>query len=547
MRRLDWALLLAVGVLSSAWCLTAGWQLGPTADEPFYLDAGLEFWRTGKPEKLHLAGTMPLAPHLQTLPLYLTELATGHRWVWADDVAPMITIARAVTLVFWWLLLAYTLLLGHALGGPWAGRLAVLLVALEPSLLAHAALATTDVALAACLLVFVYHFRAGRELGWGWRVGLPTVLFAVALLAKASTLVFAPLAMLAIELERLGRDGTLAKAWQTGWLGRLGNLWKASRRLRWDGVFVVVVGLILAVVYCRTGSNPMPSLQRLRDSLPADPVFRPLVAWAAELPLAPSALHAIWYQVQHNRTGHGTYLVGYESPTWLWFYFPVLLTIKTPAAILLLLALTLLFPGQRLNLALALAGVLLLFSFTMHVQIGIRFLLPLLAFLIVGLAVRAVAVLAELPAKSRWAGVGLVAASLGWLLVSDARLWPDSLRYTNELWGGTERGYTLVSDSNYDWGQGLPELAAWHQQHEGRLAVMYFGADPRFLELPRFWPGTDESNQAALQGGRLAVSATWLYGGYLEEGLARDLMLRLRQRQPTGRTRTFLIYDEVTP
>ena len=37
MRVLDWFILVSVGLLSSAWCLTAAQQLGPTFDEPLYI------------------------------------------------------------------------------------------------------------------------------------------------------------------------------------------------------------------------------------------------------------------------------------------------------------------------------------------------------------------------------------------------------------------------------------------------------------------------------------------------------------------------------
>ncbi|SPJ14597.1 hypothetical protein SBDP2_1740002 [Syntrophobacter sp. SbD2] len=60
-------------------------------------------------------------------------------------------------------------------------------------------------AITACMLALVYHFREGRTSGWGLRVGLPSLLFGLALLAKASALVLGPLCLLALELDRLGR------------------------------------------------------------------------------------------------------------------------------------------------------------------------------------------------------------------------------------------------------------------------------------------------------------------------------------------------------
>src|SRR5262249_44858293 len=114
--------------------------------------------------------------------------------------------ARAGTLVFWWLLLLYGRATGRSLAGPWGGRLAVALLACEPTLLGNASLATTDLAVTTRLLALVYHFRTGREAGWLRRVGLPAFWFAAAVLAKASGLVFGPLCMVVVELERVLRN-----------------------------------------------------------------------------------------------------------------------------------------------------------------------------------------------------------------------------------------------------------------------------------------------------------------------------------------------------
>src|SRR5262249_37561131 len=145
-RVVDWLWLLAWGVASSAWCLSAAGQLGATFDEPDYLTQGLERWRTGSHQGLMKLGTMPLPVDLETLPLYLRERPSGIPTGLAGDWDRCLGLARAGTLVFWWVLLIYAGRAGRGLAGPWGGRLAVALVACEPSFLAHASLATTDIA-----------------------------------------------------------------------------------------------------------------------------------------------------------------------------------------------------------------------------------------------------------------------------------------------------------------------------------------------------------------------------------------------------------------
>jgi hypothetical protein len=128
---------------------------------------------------------------------------------------------------------------------------------------------------------------------------------------------------------------------------------------------------------------------------------------------------------------------------------------------------------------------------------------------------------------------------------SDLRIWPDAIRYTNELWGNTDRGYLYVSDSNYDWGQGLPELAQWQQERSAPVKVWYFGLDPRYPDLARFDPVREDPATRVPKGGYFAVGTTWVYGGYSSS--VRPFVMHLRSQTPVARTRTFLIFDRADP
>ena len=79
--------LLAFGVASSVWCLSAATQLGVTFDEPLYVKAGLVNYRTGSNKLMMRAGTMPLPIDVQTLPVHLWEQHRGHEF---DPVAQVI-------------------------------------------------------------------------------------------------------------------------------------------------------------------------------------------------------------------------------------------------------------------------------------------------------------------------------------------------------------------------------------------------------------------------------------------------------------------------
>jgi hypothetical protein len=536
--------LLLWGLASSAWCLSASGQLSATFDEPTYLRAGLEHWRTGSYAGLMRLGTMPLPVDVTTLPLYLWERGHGVTLDTANDLTPLLPWARAMTLVFWWLLLAYGMRAGRQLAGPWAGRLAVALLACEPNLLAHATLATTDLAITACLFAFVYHFHAGTNEPWRGRVGLPMLWLAAAILAKASGLVFGPICMLPLEGARVlgseNRDGT-------------GIATRLRRGVRWRELTVITLGaLALVFLYCGTDARANPSFLKWAGRQPTG-LRRETLLWLAEhLCIFPNAGSAIARQVTHNVRGHGVYLLGREDARALWYYFPVLLTIKASAALLVCLATALVVrAGALRNWACIAAAALAAFSLACRVQIGIRFMLPLLALAIVGISAALVAAChAEaIPWRRRLLGVTCVVA-VAWAGTSAVRVWPEGLCHVNEFWGGTAAGYAKVSESNYDWGQGLPELERWHAAHPGPLALWYFGTDPaagrlsaQVLPLHTLAIASGADVRRAVGPRRLAVSTTLLHcapGNITALRITRDF---LRSCRPIGRTTTFLIFD----
>src|SRR5207253_2046369 len=126
-------------------------------------------------------------------------------------------------------------------------------------LLGHACLATTDVALSACLLALAYHFRAGRAAGWRRRVALPALWFGLTFLAKATGLVFGALCLLAVELEWWLRSGALGRtADGRGWLRALGA--RVGRSAR-DLGLIAGGGLLLAALYCGNDRDPFRPLE----------------------------------------------------------------------------------------------------------------------------------------------------------------------------------------------------------------------------------------------------------------------------------------------
>lgn len=497
MDRREWlteaAWLLFWGVLSSVWCVGAAWANGATWDEPFYTRAGLACWKRFEHKPLLSTGTMPLPVEVETLPLFVAQSLGADP---AGDLPRWLPVGRSMTLLFWWLLLLAARGLARSVGGLAAGRLAVALVALEPQLLGHASLLTTDLAFTACLTAALWWFEAGRDATSRWRRwGLPALGVALTLLSKASGLVFLPVCLVALEAVRLTQLG-----WRGRWLRSLG-----------DVTLIGALGAALTYACC----------------------------WKAHA--------AVQFQLRHAAEGHGVvYLLGQTSPDGFWYYFPVALSMKLGLPVFVLLVVMFLArPRGLFNGPLVAAVALVTLSTTFKLQIGVRYVLPVAVLLTVGGAGAFGGWWRARRADRGWLPAAVAAALLLWAGFSAVSVWPRGIAYTNELWGGTPNGYRWLTDSNYDWGQGLPELAAWQADHaDAPLNVWYFGNDPLLERLPMrrvhwtYVPDGDDLVQRN-RGGYLAVSLSILYGGEGECPAARYL----RTLQPAGRTSTFFIYD----
>ena len=544
---LDVVWLLFFGLASAWWCLSAARALSATFDEPTYLRLGLEHWRTGSCRGLMRLGTMPLAADVQTLPLFLWEKWRGVSLDPLQEIAWMLPWARAATLVFWWTLLFYAWRAGRALAGPWAGRLAVALLACEPVFLAHATLATSDIAVTACLLAFFFEFRAQRDQRWPRRLLIPAALYGIAVLAKASALVFGVIGMLAIEVARLAATGALRD-----WRLQL----KAVRPFLRDAFWIVAGGLALTFFYCGSDWATEPTFIKWAQTL-APGTLRDAMLWTSEhLRIFSNAGEGLAQQIKHNIRGHGAFLLGQDYRRAVWFYFPVALTIKTSLPLLLLpFVVGVIRPRALWNWAILIAAALLLFSLNSRVQIGVRFMLPLLACLAVGVA--AAVVHAGQSRGVRWRKILSVLVGTGLLsnAVAAVRVWPEALCYTNAAWGGTRTGYRLLSDSNYDWGQGLLELAQWREEHAiETIDLWYFGTDPRaslppFRDLPlhnnEWLPG--QSPREIVRGKCVAVSTTLLYGAYAKRTERGRAAVEFFLAQPVHRSDDDVLHLRFSP
>jgi hypothetical protein len=548
-RRFDIAWILLWGLLSSAWCVTAARDLSATFDEPFYLQSGMESWRSGSNYALLRVGTMPLPIDVEYLPLYIWEQVRGEPFDLNTDFRTILTYARMGNLWFWWLLLIYTCALARLFGGPWAGRFAVLIIATEPNLLGHACLATTDIAITAMMVTFTYYYVSGRESNSRWRRWvLPGLLYGLAMATKASAFTFVPIIMFAVELPRWKEQGLFNKPKEIGWVR---HLWRITSEFRFLFAKILTVGTIVAWGYCGSDWKPQSSFVKLADNM-TDETWKPVVGWTARnLSVFPNAGEGLVYQIKHNIRGHGAYLLGDWHPRAVRHYFPVAMSIKLTLAVWALIVGLLLFRPRSLFNVMGLAFLLLfVFSATYRVQIGIRLIFPLLALLYIIIAIGLAKTTTEWQPRSR---ALLFAVLIGILSYPPLKVWPDGLRYANELWGGPDDVHLYLGDSNCDWGQGVFDLDRWTDEHGlPRAKAVYHGHEPTLvknpdrlmpLHFPQYKIEKPEDTLQYVRGHVVAVNLMLLYGNPEIHPQLTHALKFFHQQTPAGRSRSFFIYD----
>jgi 4-amino-4-deoxy-L-arabinose transferase-like glycosyltransferase len=205
----------------------------------------------------------------------------------------------------------------------------------------------------------------------------------------------------------------------------------------------------------------------------------PAMLWQLPTLVPRPYLDGIRYLAAHDTTGSAAYVDGIAYTGGRWWFWPLSLVIKWPQAALLLLVAgaigCLRLPRdlrRRAAVAVGLPAVLLTaFTLTMPKDVGVRYLLPVLALWAAVAASGVVTVLGDISgaARKRLAGA-VVAVLLGTAVLSAAGSFPRSLAWT--AWP-FRPGYAVVTDSNVDWGQGLYALRAWSPGRNPWVA--YFG------------------------------------------------------------------------
>ena len=317
---------------------------------------------------------------------------------------------------------------------------AVFLFSFIPTVLAHSAVTTTDMALTAfmgavyvAMLFWCENPSDKRSLIFG-------TMGALAILSKFSCLAFFPAATLATITAYL-------VAAQPG----VRKLFASIQNLLLPAALALSVAILIIWAGYRFHYG---QVFFAHIKLPAPELY--------------SGIKSVW---DHNQGGHATYLLGMHNDHGWWYFFPIALGIKTPLALLLLLffgawesirrwkekAGAFLFP---LCFSLAILGV----GMAGHINVGVRHILPVYIGFSITAAIGAVR-LYELGRNVAWAKWFLWFC-MGWMAYTSLAAHPDYLAYFNFLAGdepetvpGLHGPEKILADSDVDWGQDMRRLA----------------------------------------------------------------------------------------
>lgn len=609
MNRLRTALLVAAG-LALYWVMAVSVspRMGATSDEVIHLTGGYSYWKFNDYRIHPENGTLPmriaalplLAMNLDFPPLDRAEWQRSNAMLVGDhfffsqgnprDV--MLHRARMMVALVGAFLVWLTWRWARGLFGPKAGWIALGLAAFCPTLLAHGALATSEIGMAACVLsALSLVWLALHRVTWQ-RLAAAALVCGLAFLSKMSGVLIVPL-IAGMVLVRWLRPAPLVLAiGPVRWLRRRAHVMMGTLL-----VTLVIAAGSVTVLWAGYGfrfstfnepvggagsfyfgwdvlleKEPLPwpegsSLGPLvRDRRPEHPTgMTRLIEWIRDRRLLPEAyLYGFAHTYKFSRYRPAFFLGEHRTTGWRTF-FPVAFLLKTPLAAIALmiagcgaLAWTARHrppgvppPGRWAYRATPLILFLIVYwimAIRMSLNIGHRHILPTYPVFYVLASGSAL----WLAGRARR---GIAAALAGALLlhaVDSLQARPFYLSYFQPLVGGVERGYRYLVDSSYDWGQGLPDLERWLERKRQRgdaapVFLTYFGADSpraRKLDVIRFGDEITDFGArnfpAQVRGGWFVISATHFQRVYLpvrgpwtrrHEELYQEVMRRLRAAQ----------------
>lgn len=390
-----------------------------------------------------------------------------------NEPARILLLARIPVMIVGILCGLLVFIWARSLYGDKAGLFGLFLYCLSPNILAHAGLATTDMIAAFFILLSVYAFWLFLCDSSFRNMIFAGLCLGLAQLSKYNAVFLYPI----FSVLSLFEIAAISKLKSGNLLIKLLFMFFISLIVTWGGYGFDLQPILKDTMraeekmdMAHSAASKLPAYLnciRLKDVLTKTPV-----------PLSAHML-GIAGVIRHSHEGHRSYFLGNWSSGGNPAYFLVAFLIKNPIPFLIFLSIGVFITfirkiGRAERVILITIALFFVVSSFGKLQIGLRHILPLfpLCFIIAGRS-ELLFDRYKLLKLAMW----LMAA---WYAVTAFFVWPDYISYFNEFAGGSKSGYMYLRDSNLDWGQDLPGLAAYMKKNDvAEVALEYFGeADP---------------------------------------------------------------------
>ncbi len=461
------AILIAIG---TARIVDTYSTLSNTCDEGVHVACGLEWWARGTtaedppngPLGRILIGAIPYMRGIEFQEGMGVWDQGNHILLSENNYQSTLSAARAGVLPLFWAASIGVWLWSRRLFGAWPGLGGLLLFTNLPTILAHSGLATTDMAITATFVWFVWSFAYWLDKPDFSRTIVLALSFSLAFVSKFSVLPFGMASAVTIASIRwfLQPPGSETRGWR---------VWLKSA-----GVFTAVSYLVVWAFY-RFSVWSVADICLQKGWLNLEE--HPWLIGSLRLLVPGRCFHGVASVMNHVRIGQEAFLMGEVYYHGRWYFYPFDLALKTPLAFLFLAVWGIWITARngirhrdwRVIVPGASAVAVLLSILTSSLNLGIRYLLPIYPLM----AVASAGGLPALWSKSGWRRA-FVVGLIGWTVVSSALHHPDYLAYFNELAGPKPEIYLVESD--LDWGQDALRLRdKLTELGVERFSISYFG------------------------------------------------------------------------
>ena len=463
-RRLEWLIPALLCAVTLAQLLLSSSQLSQTADEATHLYSGYRYLKCGdltvSPEHPPLAKVIAAAP---LLPMdfvvncapnkddALRQAFASLNWLYTQNWPMALARARAAISVFAVGLCLLVWISARRMFGLAPAIVAAGLLVFEPNVLAYSPLVLTDVPVTCLMLLVVLGFYLWIKHCTVSFFLLTALGTGLTLLTKHSGLVVIPILGVLAVADALMQPESLWSKCQLALRNLLG--------------VALICTLAAAIVWTGYGLRfAAPGLEERQPQ--AASATGQLLLRLEEHHLMPQAyLRGLADAIAIPADVSAAFVAGKVYLHAPWFSTPLTLLIRSTEGMLAMtvaavfgLAGTL--RKRRREFLFLLVPVAVYLAACLHASnnIGIRYLLPALPFLLIAVAAGCV----ELAKRVRWL-IYVLPCFMVLHAASSLHAYPNYLSYANDLWGGPAQAYKYLPW--LDMGQAYPQAKAYFEQH----------------------------------------------------------------------------------